>query len=325
MGHISTIEHVKAELDDVDAEALQSIREIIERSKRKSVVAPKPFIDASQNRSHSATATSEPLKFIGENLTLDEHKSLSIKERTLRKQQLKEQNYRWLRKKFSALGAAWLVVVDGQIIASGKSLKNRPMQPQISEICRRTGKFPLVFINDDFMLIEESASSWHATKEPGDFYPTIPITVSSGSHVVSLIGDLDTGAAQSFVDYDYLIARNIILPEIEDDYETSRHLGEAYHCVAKFLHVELSSKSGVTYAFEAAINCVLDWHISPFIKINPNRHALIGRDIMLELKPKVLPDFEKRQTEIVTAMKTSRTRKKVGQKKKRAPRPQRRA
>jgi hypothetical protein len=69
----------------------------------------------------------------------------------------------------------------------------------------------------------------------------------------------------------------------------------------------------------------LDWHISPFIKINPNRLALIGRDILLELQPKVLLDFAKRQTEIVTAMKTSRTGKKVGQKKKRAPRPRRRA
>jgi len=322
MSHVTTLEHVKAELDDVDAEALQSIQEIIDRSKRKSVTAPKPVIGTP--RPHTATVTSEPLKFIGENMRLEEHKKLSIKERALRKQRLKEQNHRWLRKQFSMLGAAWLVVVDGQIIASGKSLKNRPMQPQILEICRRTGKFPLVFINDDFMLIEESASVWRATKDPGDFYPTIPVTLSSNSGVVELVGDFDTGAAQTFADYDYLISKNIILPEVEDDYEISRHLGQTYHCVAKFIHLKLSSKSGDIRTFQAAINCVLDWRTSPFVKINPIRVALIGRDVLIELKPKVLLDFENLQTEIGGSVKPELSRKKSVAPKKRAPRPRRR-
>ena len=75
-----------------------------------------------------------------------------------------------LQEKFATLNAAWLVVVDGKVIASGKSLKDEPMPPQILEICHRTGKFPFVFINDTFLAIEESASSWHATNDPDDFY-----------------------------------------------------------------------------------------------------------------------------------------------------------
>jgi len=79
------------------------------------------------------------------------------------------------------------------------------MQPQIAEICRRTGKFPFVFINKAFMTIEESASAWHETNAPGDIYPTLPITLSSTSGRVNLIGDFDTGAARNFVDYDFLV------------------------------------------------------------------------------------------------------------------------
>jgi len=63
--------------------------------------------------------------------------------------------------------------MDGQVIASGKSLKDQPMQPQIAEIYRRIGKFPFVFINDAFMTIEESASAWHETNTPGDAYPIV--------------------------------------------------------------------------------------------------------------------------------------------------------
>ena len=52
---------------------------------------------------------------------------------------------------------------------------------------------------------------------------------------------------------------------------------------------------------EAWICCVPQWHTSPFVAINPNRIALVGRDLMLKLKPKIALDFDKRQTEIVSA------------------------
>jgi len=60
--------------------------------------------------------------------------------------------------------------------------------------------------------------------------------------------------------------------------------------------------------------------LSPFVDIHPNRTALIGRDILLELKPKVLLDFETRQTEIVTAKKPTPARpSKLPQKKSASP------
>jgi hypothetical protein len=152
MTHELMLEDIKAELDYLDAAALQSIREIINQAKR-------PLFDRAKARQSSEMPLidiEEPLPFVGENLTLEEHEQLPLKERAMLKRRLKEQNYQWLQAKFSALDAAWLVIVDGQVIASGKSLKDKPRQPQVLEICRQTGKFPFIFVNDKFITIEES-------------------------------------------------------------------------------------------------------------------------------------------------------------------------
>jgi hypothetical protein len=193
MSHATMLEHVKAELDNVEAEALQSIQEIIDKAKRKSAAMPEPAVGSSPSRAKKTTAASQPLKFIGENLTLEEFERLSLEERAMVKWRLKEQNHAWLQEKFSVLDAAWVVVVDGQVIASGRSLDDKPRQPQNLEICKRTGKFPLVFVNDKFITIEEGISLWHETKQAGDYYPTLPVTLRSAFGVVEVAGDFDTG------------------------------------------------------------------------------------------------------------------------------------
>jgi hypothetical protein len=324
MSHETMIENIKAELEHVDASALESIWEIIDKSKRK----PVPSLDFTGSsitrRADKMASKIKPWKFVGENLTLEEYERLSVEERCKLKQRLKEQNHHWLQEKFSAPRTAWLAVIDGEVIASGKTLKDLPLAKQNVEISRRTGKFPFIFINDDFMLIEESGSTWHETNDPGDFYPTLPVTLISASTAIEIIGDFDTGAAQTFANYDFLASRNLIRSEIGDDYDSSRHLSRSFNYVTKPLHFKLFSKSGKTYDLQTNINCVLNWHASPFIKINPQRVALIGRDLLLALKPKVLLDFEKRQTEIVNSMITRQPRKKIKAQKKRTSKSRRR-
>jgi hypothetical protein len=94
--------------------------------------------------------------------------------------------------------------------------------------------------------------------------------------------------------------------------------------VPKSLRFQLTSKTGETLTFETLIYCVPDWRLSPFVKINPARVALIGRDLLLDLKPKVLLDFEQRQTEILSSTKTRQTRPKASAPKRRVSRPRRR-
>lgn len=116
----------------------------------------------------------------------------------------------------------------------------------------------------------------------------------------------------------------MIQPELEDAYETSRHLDQAFDYVTKIFRFKLASNSNETHTIEVKIYCVFDWRLSPFVNINPNRIALIGRDVLLELKPKVLLDFEERQTGIVATAKSSPAHKKSSGRKKRAPKSRRR-
>ena len=143
MSHESMIENIKANLDHVDPAALQSIWEIVNQSKSKSVLSSK-----STGRSTFQRAASEErsAKFIGKNFTLDEYERLSPKERGMLQRRLKEQNHLWLKNKFSELKAAWLMVIDGEVIDWGKSLKNLPLARQNVDVFQRTGKFPFVFI-----------------------------------------------------------------------------------------------------------------------------------------------------------------------------------
>jgi len=302
MSHATMREHIKAEVDHLDPAALQTIWEIIGRARLQPATVLEPAVGSTPNRADKTAGSSPSLQFVGENLTLAEYESLPLEERGMLQRRLREQNCHWLQENFLALDAAWLVVINGKIIASGKSLNDKPRQPQILEIYRRTGKFPFVFVNDRFITVEESAASWHETKKVGDYYPTLPATFSSASGIVHLVGDLDTGASQTFVDYDFLAAQNIIHPEAGDYSESHSHLNQAFEYIDKLLHIELSSSLGGTRTIEAWVCCVPKWHRSPFVAINPHRLALLGRDILLELKPRVLLDFEKRQTEIVASM-----------------------
>jgi len=316
----AVIEDIKADLNHLDETTLQSIRKIIDRAKRPHFRAP----EAERRSTVPLIDIEEPLPFVGENLTPEEYEKLTLQERSLLQWRLQQQNRFWLKETFAKLKAAWIVVVDRQVIASGKSLKNLPMQTQVRRICRRTGKFPFIFVNDKFITIEEITAAWSTTNQARDYYPTFPLTLRSAAKVVDIVGDFDTGASNTFVDYDFLTDHNLIQPQVEDYPIVSLHLSQRFAYVAKWLQVEVPSNSGETRNLIARVFCVSNWNISPFVEINPNRTALIGRDILLELKPQVLLDFAKRQTEIVTAMKTSRTRKKVDQKKKRSARPRRR-
>jgi len=97
------------------------------------------------------------MKFVGVNLLPEEYQSLSLDDRAELQWRLKQRNQEWLKEQFSKRNAAWIVVVDGQVIAFGKTLRNRPVAPQVRKLCKTTGKFPFIFVNEEFITIEESS------------------------------------------------------------------------------------------------------------------------------------------------------------------------
>jgi hypothetical protein len=304
MSHATMLENIKADLDRVDIESLLSIREIIDQSLRKVSALTAGLAPARADR---AAASRQQLKFVGENLLPEEYERLSLEERASLQWRLKQQNRDWLQKQFAKLDAAWLVVVDGKVIASGKTLENKPLSPQILKICQRTGKFPFIFVNEKFITIEESISPWQTTIHAREYYPTLPVKVGSASSFVKVIGDFDTGSSHTFFDYDFLAAQNIIRPELRDYPEIHIHLNQPFVYIDKLIRIALADSGKIHYV-DVRISCVQNWSSSPFIEINPNRIALIGRDILLKLKPKVLLDFKECQTEILALAAARQTR-----------------
>jgi hypothetical protein len=183
---------INSELKGADAETLGLLLDVLQKFKQG---FSKPLQKPAGAMPHSAnqkTALPQRLKFIGENLPFEAIEKLSIKERGALQRSLKEQNKAWLREKFAALNALWVMVLDGQVKAWGKTMKDYPQPEQIMEICRSTGKYPFIFIADDRMAIEESTSAWHRL-EAGDYYPTVPVTLKSDSGTANLAADFDTG------------------------------------------------------------------------------------------------------------------------------------
>jgi hypothetical protein len=237
----------------------------------------------------------QPLQFFGENPSPEAYRKLSFDERGALSEQLKEKNHQWLAEKFDTLKAAWLMVIDGEIIASGENLKTYPQREQISEILSRYGKQPFIFINDFLLAIEES---WHSTVYKNDFYPTVSIVLQTDSGSLEIDADFDTGATSSFADYDLLKSHHVVEPYENEYVEISRHLSETFGCVSRLINVEVKLLSGEVLRRTLPIQCVEKWNKSPFVRINPRRTALAGRDIFLELQPSVTLDFANRHTTI---------------------------
>jgi len=301
------IETIKAELEAADAATLRSIWQNLRQARQELAML-------------SEIANDKSSEFIGENPLFDLNRKISFKERASQKKQLKIQNRGWLLQKFKTLPAAWLMVVDGEIIASGKTLSDYPKPEQILAVCHRTGKLPFLFINEEVLAVEESSSVWQTTSEPHDYYPTVPVKLRSDSGEAAVIGDLDTGAIPTFVNYDFLVQQNVIQFEAYEDAELSRHLNQAYEYLPRSVVIEITLASGEVRSQETTIACVADWHDSPFVRINNHRIALVGREVFLKLKPSLLLNFENRQTEILSSAMINQANQNSSKKKKRAQR-----
>lgn len=294
MSNESMIETIKAELDNADHDTLSSVLKTLSKSK-KIRSSQRKKQDSRGSSTHAKTSKSN--KFIGENLTFEEIKKLTRKERAALQWRIKEQNRKWLEQKYNSLKALWVMVIDGEVYSWG-GRRDYPQAEKIDDIIKRTGKYPFVFTDDKRLLIEESGSNWHKVDET-DYYPTIPLALKSGYGSTDIIADFDTGSPYSFVNHELLLEKQVVQDSIKESVERAIHLGKLYEYSSKNVFVEFVTESGVVKSSVAPIYCVADWRDSPFVKINPFRVALIGRDLLFELKVNVLLEFENNRTKII--------------------------
>ncbi len=240
------------------------------------------------------TTKPEP-KWQGENPSFDQAAKMLPRERGMLLQALEQQNREWLERKLKELNARWLLVIDGEVVRYGTATTDYLTDEELLALCRERGKLPLLFM--PLRPIEET-TRWHSTIYDNDAYPTITLRVLSDNATYDLIADFDTGSSEVYLDADTLVRQRIIRVIDADPIYESTHLGRPFEYVIKFVRLALVDVDGKPRETRVLTVCVFDWHQSPFVSINPNRKALVGRDLCLLLQPKITLDFSRHETTI---------------------------
>lgn len=229
-------------------------------------------------------------------ISFSEINKMNDKDIIMYKKEVWEKNKKWLLKKFFEEDIQWVMILEDEIIESSTP-KNKISQRRIAEFSKKTDKFPLVFIRPP--IIEECDWSNISRRKSKiiDYYPTIQISVGSKkSHLKKITSDFDTGADKTHIS-DEIINSCSPFDPISEGF----HFGN-YIFSEKKLVVALTDENGITKYKNVDIAIVHEWINSGFVKINPDRKALVGRDILaifpLELKllsksKKTIIHFEK--------------------------------
>jgi hypothetical protein len=114
---------------------------------------------------HDAENTSLPSaakkSFISRNMSMEEYRALPRPERRRYQSAAEVLNRRWIENQFKALGANWIMVIDGQVAKHGKNLGDYPAEAEIREFQKKTGKCPFIFFSNFLLAIEESPIEKH--------------------------------------------------------------------------------------------------------------------------------------------------------------------
>ena len=238
----------------------------------------------------------EEVAWQGENPPFELAAQMSPQQRGQLLQELEQLNWEWLERKASELGARWLLVIDGEVVRFGKSTADILSDEELKSICRERGKLPLLFF--PLRPVEET-TRWHATQYANDAYPTLPLRISNGVAGLDVVADFDTGASEVYLDAFALEEHGIIHITDTDSIYEARHLGQPFEYVVKALRLGLFAEDGQVRETQMFSVCVLNWRQSPFVAINPNRTALVGRDLCLVLQPVITLNFADKTTTVV--------------------------
>jgi hypothetical protein len=234
-------------------------------------------------------------KWQGENPTWDEWQRMSEEERQAAMDELEQRNRVWLEWMRRTLQAEWLLVVDGKIVRYGASWNEYPSDDALEALIQQLGKVPLLFAADP--LIEETA--WSPTRYPDDFYPTLSVTFQGlAGQGITLVADFDTGSRHTFADADLLQRQGVIHLLPTTLWAVGWHLNRPFRYTPKSLIVILTAADGTQKTTSQTILCVRNWQQSPFVAINPNRTALVGRSLCLAMQVKITLDFARQVTSV---------------------------
>jgi hypothetical protein len=122
-----------------------------------------------------------PATFVSRNIAPEEYEALPRAEKRRYHDETEKLNQRWVENQLNRLQAKWLMVVDGQVVMHGATLDSYPDDEEFLALCEKTGKYPFLFVRSRVFAIEEHATLWHNTNEPGDAYPAITIGLTGNN------------------------------------------------------------------------------------------------------------------------------------------------
>lgn len=91
--------------------------------------------------------------FIGANVSPAEYEAWSRDDRLKYQTAPEKTNAGWIERKIQELRAAWIMVIDGKVVAHG-SLTDYPFDEEFDALCEKFGKFPFVFLSSLILMIE---------------------------------------------------------------------------------------------------------------------------------------------------------------------------
>jgi len=138
------LEKVRERLGSLDAKAEQAVAQAL----------------AVLNEALKRETSAQPMekKFVSANVSLAQYEAWSPEERFQYLNNAKKINASWIKKHFGDLRAAWLMVIDGQVITHGRSIQQLPQEEAFDTLCETHGKYPFVFFNPRLFMIEEASA-----------------------------------------------------------------------------------------------------------------------------------------------------------------------
>lgn len=272
----------------------EEVGELDERSRELLATAMKIIQSNDGGEKASAGANT----FLSRNVSLEDYRLLPRPERRRYQSEAEMLNQRWIEERFQALEANWIMVIDGRIVKHGASLEDYPGDDEMRELRQQAGKIPFVFFSKFLLAIEEASLPWHKTTVPGDFYPTLSIVLSHSNNRSAVEADWDTGTIGCYGDLAHLINKGLVAIDPDDVEHEAHHLSQAYAYFTKEVLIEMVDTMGKSRRGRTGVICVDDWQRSPFVNINPHRTFLLGRKLLLNLRPRVTLDFDARQSEV---------------------------
>jgi len=236
--------------------------------------------------------------FLSRNITLEDYKALPRDEKRHYHDEAEKLNQHWVESQFRIHNAEWIMVVDGQVVRSGATLDDFTDHEELLEICHKTGKYPFAFFSKWIFAIEEQSTAWHNTHKVDDAYPALSIRLAGNNNLFEAEADLDTGATDCYGSLELLITRGIVTIHPDDVERSSQHLNKSFFYFTKDVWLELTDMTGVIRRWRTSIICVENWRSSSFTAINPGRTILLGRRILLNLRPRLTLDFDAHLTEV---------------------------